>query len=67
MHPAKSLSASVLFERSVLLVLSSRPSVGKLDAPTLASHIDELTVMKRLKGSFRGAFGDIEEVHSESI
>lgn len=34
--------------KEVLLVLSSCPSVVKLDAPTLATHIYELSLMKRL-------------------
>lgn len=61
MYLTKSFNVSVLFEGSVLLVLSSCPSVGKLDAPTLAAHIDEFS----LTSSFHKAFTGIEEAHSE--
>lgn len=43
----ESVNVSVLFEGSVLLVLSSCPSVGKLDAPTLVTRLDELSLMKK--------------------
>ena len=61
MYLTKSFNVSVLFEGSVLLVLSSCPSLGKLDAPTLAAHIDELS----LTSSFHKAFTGIEEAHGE--
>lgn len=62
MHFTKSFNVSVLSEGRVLVILSSCPSVG---TPTLGTHLDDLSFIKRLiyLSTFHKAIPGIEEAH----